>query len=246
MGFGLFAARDIQEGEWFLHEEPAITALFNELDAGSADELQAGRDAYRDAVNKYRDVLILAYPKVAAEFGETPSRYQFRTDTFRDGLAQNLVSGEGSLAAPFVTSGNLEEYLSTMREPTQPSLQDQRRAVRTFFKNYAFQTDNNPMANRSAAGPVRSSKEGCIYLVGSMINHRCHGASRTDRNTGPNADFRVGNSGLTKFIGPNHLAVRARRDIAKDEQITIDYGKSIKDFVCQCQTCQDQKFCAVM
>ena len=106
-----------------------------------------------------------------------------------------------------------------------------------------------------AAATTKSNSEACIYLLGSLINHCCTPAQsdfeyvnrkRTER--GPNCGWRIGSSGLAHFIKPKHICVEAKRDIKEGEQLTWDYGKREKGFVCECATCRDtfMGYCGVL
>ncbi|EGO52205.1 hypothetical protein NEUTE1DRAFT_125737 [Neurospora tetrasperma FGSC 2508] len=91
-----------------------------------------------------------------------------------------------------------------------------------------------------------TNSDACIYLLGSLINHCCTSPStsssayvmrkRTER--GPNCEWRIGASGLAHFVKPKHICVQAKRDIKEGEQLTWDYGKKEKGFVCECATCR--------
>lgn len=61
---------------------------------------------------------------------------------------------------------------------------------------------------------------------------------------GPNCSWRIGPSGLAHFVKPRHICVQARRPIRAGEQLTWDYGKRHKGFVCECETCRHDGFLA--
>jgi SET domain-containing protein len=98
-----------------------------------------------------------------------------------------------------------------------------------------------------------STRQACVYLLGSLINHcctpgpapsgsACASSLKRDKNKnepGPNCSWRIGPSGLAHFVKPRHICVQARRDIREGEQLTWDYGKREKGFVCECDTCRD-------
>jgi hypothetical protein len=150
---------------------------------------------------------------------------------------------------------------------------DAREAVLDFFKHYAFQVPPNPNGSGSSTGSgggsamvgAASTREACIYLLGSLINHCCTpmpaasssttssssltGGGKTknknrsgqqqQQQPGPNCSWRIGPSGLAHFVKPRHICVQARRAIREGEQLTWDYGKREKGFVCECDTCRD-------
>ncbi|KAJ4390273.1 hypothetical protein N0V85_007388 [Neurospora sp. IMI 360204] len=104
--------------------------------------------------------------------------------------------------------------------------------------------------------PTTTNSYACIYLLGSLINHCCTPPSsssayvtrkRTER--GPNCEWRIGASGLAHFVKPKCICVQAKRDIKEGEQLTWDYGKREKGFVCECATCRDTfmgSYCGVL
>ncbi|KAK1758229.1 hypothetical protein QBC47DRAFT_134604 [Echria macrotheca] len=55
---------------------------------------------------------------------------------------------------------------------------------------------------------------------------------------GPNCSWRIGPSGLARFVPAGHICVQARRDIRAGEELTWDYGKRHKGFDCACETCK--------
>lgn len=96
------------------------------------------------------------------------------------------------------------------------------------------------------APSTKTNSDACIYLLGSLINHCCTPPQsssayvtrkRTER--GPNCEWRIGASGLAHFVKPKHICVQAKKDIKEGEQLTWDYGKREKGFVCECATCRD-------
>lgn len=75
-----------------------------------------------------------------------------------------------------------------------------------------------------------------------MINHRCYKNER-DPSTGPNSEVRVGKlTGMTPWMDTGHITIRARRNIAKGEEITISYNKGRYGFDCRCATCRRKPF----
>lgn len=55
---------------------------------------------------------------------------------------------------------------------------------------------------------------------------------------GPNCEWQIGPFGLAKFVGEKNIAVRAKRDIRKGEELTWHYGKRNLPFKCKCRTCK--------
>ncbi|KAL8397645.1 hypothetical protein RB594_004381 [Gaeumannomyces avenae] len=82
------------------------------------------------------------------------------------------------------------------------------RAMLGWFCAYAFRLPES-----------QGRRRGAVFLVGSLINHACDGW---------NANF--------SFAGDN-LRVLARRDIEEGEEISINYGRSRKEFHCLCGHC---------
>lgn len=121
-------------------------------------------------------------------------------------------------------------------------------------RNRSSQTSNpssvSTAATATATAPTEANKttnsDACIYLLGSLINHCCTPPSsssayvtRKRTEKGPNCEWRIGASGLAHFVEPKHICVQAKRDIKEGEQLTWDYGKREKGFVCECATCRD-------
>lgn len=118
-------------------------------------------------------------------------------------------------------------------------------------RNRSSQASNpsSVSATATATAPTETNKtssDACIYLLGSLINHCCtppasSSAYVTRKRTekGPNCEWRIGASGLAHFVEPKHICVQAKRDIKEGEQLTWDYGKREKGFVCECATCRD-------
>ncbi|KLU92931.1 hypothetical protein MAPG_11880 [Magnaporthiopsis poae ATCC 64411] len=77
-----------------------------------------------------------------------------------------------------------------------------------WFSAYAFRLPES-----------QGRRRGAVYLVGSLINHACDNW---------NANF--------SFSGDD-LRVLARRDIRAGEEISINYGRSRKEFHCLCAHC---------
>lgn len=81
-------------------------------------------------------------------------------------------------------------------------------AMLDWFRAYAFRLPES-----------QGRRRGAVYLVGSLINHACDNW---------NANF--------SFSGDD-LRVLARRDIREGEEISINYGRSRKEFHCLCAHC---------
>ncbi|KAK4131834.1 hypothetical protein BT67DRAFT_444251 [Trichocladium antarcticum] len=76
--------------------------------------------------------------------------------------------------------------------------------------------------------------------LGNPTNPITNGSgSSSSSSGGPNCSWRIGPSGLAHFVRPRHICVQARRAIRAGEQLTWDYGKREKGFVCECDTCRD-------
>ncbi|KAK3949368.1 hypothetical protein QBC32DRAFT_349279 [Pseudoneurospora amorphoporcata] len=103
-----------------------------------------------------------------------------------------------------------------------------------------------PVSITATQPPAKTNSDACIYLLGSLINHCCTHRQSSSANVtrkrverGPNCEWRIGASGLAHFVKPKHICVQAKRDIKEGEQLTWDYGKREKGFVCECATCRD-------
>ncbi|KAK0730719.1 hypothetical protein B0H67DRAFT_48166 [Lasiosphaeris hirsuta] len=259
VGYGLFAARDLCKDEFILHEAPLLTALFNEKFSSDKNLVQSQHAAYRNAlVDGNRDVITLAFPRLAARNGFAPLPFDDAHTVLEMALGKNLI--HGLFGGSTVTREQYEAYTSKIDVAAAPSEEDCRRACLDFFKHYAFEVKKAPTAvavlpaTTSAAAAVPATRDACIYLLGSLINHCCtppsHGyAFGRGGEMGPNCEWRIGPSGLAQFIRPKHICVQAKRDIKEGEQLTWDYGKRFKGFVCECSTCRDSfmgYYCGVL
>lgn len=248
VGYGLFAARDIEKDEFILHEAPIMTALFNEKFSSDKNLMQTQHTAYMAALAENHDALVAAYPRFAAQNGISPLTFPVAEPVLSRGLDKFLVHGR--FGGSVVTRSQYESYTDTLEVPTRPSEDDCRRACLEFFKHYAFETTRKSVGTmsspaRASSPAVSTTHDACIYLLGSLINHCCTPPPSSIRrtsaaeNAGPNCSWRIGASGLAHFVRPKHICVQARRDIKRGEQLTWDYGKREKGFVCACETCRD-------
>jgi hypothetical protein len=171
--------------------------------------------------------------------------------------------GRPQFAGAEVTQREYEAYTAAagLRVGGSVSEADAREACLDFFKHYAFQVPPGGGSGsavgkgggRNGMAGAASTRHACVYLLGSLINHCCTpdptssgscSASSLTRDKhksvpGPNCSWRIGPSGLTQFVKPRHICVQARRDIREGEELTWDYGKREKGFVCECDTCRD-------
>ncbi|KAK3335641.1 hypothetical protein B0T19DRAFT_436475 [Cercophora scortea] len=264
IGYGLFAARDFSKGEFIFTEAPLMSGLFNETYAEDGTLIHSQHQSYRAALADSRFELNTAFPLLAARNGFPPLPFDTAQQVLNTTLGKNLVHGR--LDTTTVSPGEYESYVTRFTAAVNPSDEDSRRAAREFFRHYAFQvqggSNNNAKSSSNSSvelaaipGPSsvaaaaavglsalgqHSTNEACIYLLGSLINHCCRPSSSSNIATeGPNCGWRIGPSGLVKFIqGPRHIGVEARRDIAAGEQLTWDYNKRDKGFICVCETCR--------
>ncbi|EAQ89235.1 hypothetical protein CHGG_05854 [Chaetomium globosum CBS 148.51] len=179
------------------------------------------------------------------------------------------AGGEGGrpqFAGAEVTQREYEAYTARLRMGGSVSEVDAREACLDFFKHYAFQVPPGGGSGSAAVGNggegglgngmtgAASTRQACVYLLGSLINHCCTpgptfsssvcassslGRDKNKNEPGPNCSWRIGPSGLAHFVKPRHICVQARRDIREGEQLTWDYGKREKGFVCECDTCRE-------
>ncbi|KAH6854517.1 hypothetical protein B0I37DRAFT_32809 [Chaetomium sp. MPI-CAGE-AT-0009] len=270
VGYGLFAARDLARDELVFHEAPLLTALFNEKFAADRALVASQLAACRAALAAHPEVVAVAFPGLAARFGGVAvpvgwevARGVLNGDWEGDGegggggMGMNLVvdgaGGRPQFAGAAVTQREYEAYTARLRVGGTVSEADAREACLDFFKHYAFQVPPGG-GSGSAAGKgdgcgsgmagAASTRQACVYLLGSLINHCCtpgpaaSGSSSVsslirDKNKsvpGPNCSWRIGPSGLAHFVKPRHICVQALRDIREGEQLTWDYGKREKGF----------------
>jgi hypothetical protein len=251
VGYGLFAARDLAQDEFIFHEAPLMTALFNEKFSADKNLMQNQVAAYRGALTANRDVTTVSFPVLAARFGIAPVSYdQTAADVLAVHLGRNLV--DGRFAGSTITAEQYDAYTAQLPITSDPSETDARAACLDFFKHYAFDVRSG---NGSALAAAAETHEACIYLLGSLVNHCCtplsiatnkHKPKVCNTNDdssaasgGPNCSWRIGPSGLAHFVKPRHICVQARRPIRAGEQLTWDYGKREKGFVCECDTCRE-------
>ena len=86
-------------------------------------------------------------------------------------------------------------------------------------------------AGAGAGGGSGKTGSGSGALAGN-------GNAKSKDLAGPNCTWRIGKSGLARFVLPRHICVEALRPIKEGEQLTWDYGKRDKGFVCECETCK--------
>ncbi|KAK4127181.1 SET domain-containing protein [Parathielavia appendiculata] len=218
------------------------------------------RDMDRDRVGM---VAAVAFPALTARFGMEPVGFETAGRVLgvgtpargeEGGMGMNLVRGQGMFAGSNVTREEYEAYTSRFAASAGVTEAEAREACLDFFKHYAFQVYGPGDASgcgdgRGASrGLAAATREACVYLLGSLINHCCtpcssflgnSSSTENGSNTGPNCSWRIGPSGLAQFIKPRHICVQARRPIHDGEQLTWDYGKREKGFVCECDICQD-------
>ncbi|KAL2178486.1 uncharacterized protein P884DRAFT_197463 [Thermothelomyces heterothallicus CBS 202.75] len=268
VGYGLFAARDLAPDEFVFHEAPLLTAPFNEKFAADRALVLSQTAACRAALAAHRDLVAVAYPALAARLGVPPLPWEEARRVLEGGgLGMNLVvggsgGGDGGLTTQFagasVKQAEYEAYTAGIKVSASVSEADVRQACLDFFKHYAFQVPPKGSGGAAGVGGVSalmnaaSTREACIYLLGSLVNHCCTpppSASSSSASLvkgknkgpppGPNCSWRIGPSGLAHFVRPRHICVQARRAIREGEQLTWDYGKREKGFDCQCDTCRD-------
>ncbi|KAK3693937.1 hypothetical protein B0T22DRAFT_56257 [Podospora appendiculata] len=263
VGYGLFAARDIGKNEFIFTEAPLMTGLYNEMYVADPSLVHSQHQAYREALAHSRFELNTAFPLLAARNGFHPLSYNEAQRVLVTTIGKNLIHGR--LGATTVSQVEYESYSSRFHVAEFPLEEDSRRAALDFFKHYAFQARRRGLLGRSLAGGIGrsspldppasavaaadavglttanpSTNEACIYLLGSLINHCCTpaGGGAPDAWLGPNCEWRIGSSGLAQFVPPRHICVQARRAIKQGEQLTWDYGKREKSFVCECANCR--------
>ncbi|AEO65373.1 uncharacterized protein THITE_56443 [Thermothielavioides terrestris NRRL 8126] len=276
IGYGLFAARDFAKDEFIFHEAPMMTALFNEKFAADQTLVQSQVAAYRAALASHPATAV-AFPVPAARFGIAPPAFDRAAAVLASGeLGRNLAHGR--FAGSTVTRDQYDAYVAGIKAVEKPSEADARDACLDFFKHYAFEVGGRGAGSGVAAAAAAASsfsasasssssssscpassasvtREACIYLLGSLINHCCtvpasssgflgssgkrsSSSSLSGTEQGPNCCWRIGPSGLAHFVKPRHICVQARRAIREGEQLTWDYGKREKGFVCECDTCR--------
>jgi hypothetical protein len=251
VGYGLFAARDFTRDEFIFHEAPVMTALFNEMFSADKALMQSQLAACRGALASDPDVIALAFPSLAAQLGVAPADFDQAARVLGScELGKNLVHGQ--FAGSTVTRQEYESYIAGIKAKaaSKSSETDARNACLEFFKHYAFQVHQGAGPPRAGGGVT--TREACVYLLGSLVNHCCPAAAASLASSkqiscyssssvpppGPNCSWRIGPSGLAHFIKPRHICVQARRDICEGEQLTWDYGKQEKGFECECETCR--------
>lgn len=271
IGYGLFAARDFAKDEFIFHEAPMMTALFNEKFSADENLMRSQVRAYRAVTRDpaTRDVVALAFPPLAARNGIAPAPFDAAAAVLASpaAMGRNLVHGR--FAGSTITKEQYETYTARLPVAASPSEADAREACLDFFKHYAFavpQTTTVITATTAGGGGGGSSattstatRNACIYLLGSLINHCCtpspslrpgrlrSGAGGPSPSSpapagggGPNCTWRIGPSGLAHFVRPRHILVQARRAIRAGEELTWDYGKrDNKGFACECETCRE-------
>ncbi|KAL8365926.1 hypothetical protein RB595_004620 [Gaeumannomyces hyphopodioides] len=128
-----------------------------------------------------------------------------------DPIWSDITSKLSRPATARVDLGQPNQHLHTSRPgatPTRRRGAAESRAMLGWFCAYAFRLPES-----------QGRRRGAVFLVGSLINHACDGW---------NANF--------SFSGDN-LRVLARRDIEEGEEISINYGRSRKEFHCLCEHC---------
>ena len=255
VGYGLFAARDLAKDEFIFHEAPLMTARFNEVFAADKTLTQSQVAAYRAALAAHHDVTAVAFPTLAARFGVPPVSYSSAAATLSSpaAMGQNLIPARSQqLAASTVTPEQYAAYTGPLQPAPKTSSPEARAACLDFFKHYAFQLPPPPSAaaastitttttnTNTITSSTATTREACIYLLASLINHCCTPTTPTsNENAGPNCTWRIGPSGLAHFVRPRHICVQARRAIRAGEQLTWDYGKREKGFACECEVCRE-------
>ncbi|KAK4103173.1 hypothetical protein N658DRAFT_422073, partial [Parathielavia hyrcaniae] len=266
VGYGLFAARDLAAGDFVFHEAPLMKARFNERFSADAALVAGQVAACRGVLFSGGVVAAVAFPALAARLGIEPVGFETAVRAFgvgtpagreeegRMGMGMNLVKGQGGFAGSSVTREEYEAYTSRFTVSAGAAEGGPREACLDFFKHYAFQVygPGDPSGcgdgRGASSGLVVATREACVYLLGSLVNHCCtpepsllgsNSAIKNESKTGPNCSWRIGPSGLAQFIKPRHICVQALRAIGEGEQLTWDYGKREKGFVCECHTCRD-------
>ncbi|KAK0703618.1 hypothetical protein B0T26DRAFT_609514, partial [Lasiosphaeria miniovina] len=253
MGYGLFAARDIRQNEAILHEAPFMTAYFDERFPDDMTNTASQRGAYMESFHAHRSNLIAAFPRLAARHGYGPLDYA-QADTCLSNLTTHLRHGQCDPST--VTQAEYEAFTNTII-PTKTVVGSDGNACREFFRDYAFKVQPKHSSTQAAAGAAASDQAGafkqeaCVYLLGSLINHRCRPFPNKNKPAsigvdakyggpqGPNCEWRIGPSALTRFAQEKHIVVDALRDIRKGEELTWDYHKKVLGFICQCDICQE-------
>ncbi|KAK4170133.1 hypothetical protein QBC43DRAFT_294996 [Cladorrhinum sp. PSN259] len=246
IGYGLFAARDIQAEEYIFHERPFLTAPFNQT-----RDLN-NQNAQFNAINAISPVdnslLRAAFPGPSACRDNAPFPYHEVKPFLDVQLGKNLVGGQ--LVASQITEDVYNAWIVQFRHELL-SEQRRREIAARFFRDYAF-LEQREGAKRQQTAAAH------IYLLASLMNHRCMPAvdkvlgvapthDAANNPIGPNCTFRIGRGGLCQFPANNQIVVEARRDIAEGEELTWDYGKKIRSFNCMCDIClsRPRNWCAV-
>lgn len=249
VGFGVFAARNFRKGEHIFHEAPIMVAPYSQVAPDRRELVYEQRKAYQKAREDHPDAVSVAFPQVAAAVGLQLPDLSLMREHFRKLMGAKLVHGRYETTA--LSAQAYLDYIKPFYESQDHSFDNEGDAVNQLFRNYAFNASNNRHGDLKSINPLADAtapSDGCIYLLGSLINHCCTPAGKdlfdSEKNTnpitdgaGPNCNWRIGPSGLAKFVGDKHILVTAKRDIANGEQLTWDYGKKRLKFHCQCDTC---------
>ncbi|KAK4177991.1 hypothetical protein QBC36DRAFT_183796, partial [Triangularia setosa] len=195
IGYGVFAARDFEKGEFIFHEAPLIPPTdFCQLRV--ANDVAHGPTQMQRLLERLgftHDYAHLrtrfAFPKLAAQMGKTLPTYDDVTHFhIMEGLGMNLKHGQLVVGPGQVVTR--EEYTKHIQHIQTEvvvhgggpltSIEDRTKIAADFFRGYAFQDKGtgNP-ANPGPGAPRKAT----VYLLGSLVNHCCTPGRRLRKKT---------------------------------------------------------------
>ncbi|KAK0718930.1 hypothetical protein B0T21DRAFT_58922 [Apiosordaria backusii] len=180
IGYGIFAARDFEAGEYIFHEAPVIGPT-NFCQFRQINDKAHGPDQFREVMtlmqNKYSSRFMqFAFPGVATEMGLLfPTYAQLQKSTVLQNMGfqlkhGRLVSGPGQQ----VTEEEYKQHVLKLydvvlaRGGRTADIDKRVKICADFFRGYAFQ-DFKGVPNRDPKATCKAT----IYILASLINHCC-------------------------------------------------------------------------
>ncbi|KAK4199568.1 hypothetical protein QBC40DRAFT_80387 [Triangularia verruculosa] len=199
VGYGVFAARDFEQGEFIFHEAPLIEpADFCEAravnDSSHAERQFTGLSMKLGHTHSLEYMKMrFAFPRLAAQLGRTlPTYDEVLLYHLHAGLGTNLVHGKfRSGPGCMLLREEYDKHIKHVQTEVvargggpKASIPDKTIAAADFYRDYAFQDKGVGRLGDPATADPRATRKATIYLLASLINHCCKPGRKQQKRTG--------------------------------------------------------------
>ncbi|TLD22938.1 hypothetical protein PspLS_07674 [Pyricularia sp. CBS 133598] len=201
IGLGVFAETNISHGALIFQERPVFEATHDNY---CETCLKDGPATYKALSPRKKALMQAAFRPIAnADHIPLPKAYEMLPDIGKMVRRPTMITFDVTL----------DQYMSSSSSTSSPRWSTQYdKQILKFVRLYAFRAPEDRGNGRHGA---------YIYLIGSLINHKCS-------KFNCNFSFQDG-----------EIRVIARANIKKGEELSINYGTPAFD--CFCEECEDIK-----